>query len=395
MQPLDDGIYQALLMDLLLAAALLALFVYVAGLSRGMRGVAAWGVAHFAYTTGATLLDAIAPIAAEADHPRLTAGLLHGGVMLACAGMAGLAVAVIGFVRQRPPRWWEQGLVPAGAALPLAVWIGGGGRDAQTVALTVVELGAFLLMGWHLLSLRSRPERVPARLMVACCAILAALYASVVPGWPRGQFGYSEIWVSVDVSIWFMLNFCMLMLASFRAAEGLRRSAMVDPLTGALNRRGIEDALRSRNRPLALEGAPDAAISLDIDHFKAINDRYGHAAGDDTLRRLAETVRGQLRTDDLFERAGGDEFTVLLRCAGTGHAQEVAERIRVAVKARAMHALAAPGDVTVSVGVHVDATARPERLVRGADAALYRAKQQGRDRVVVLEAAADPAAPGD
>jgi diguanylate cyclase (GGDEF)-like protein len=395
MQPLDDGIYQALLTDLLLAAALLALFVYVAGLSRGMRGVAAWGVAHFAYTTGATLLDAIAPIVAEADHPRLAAGLLHGGVMLACAGMAGLAVAVIGFVRQRPPRWWEQGLVPAGAALPLAVWISGGGRDAQTVALTIVELGAFLLMGWHLLSLRSRPERVPARLMVACCAILAVLYASVVPGWPRGQFGYSEIWVSVDVSIWFMLNFCMLMLASFRAAEGLRRSAMVDPLTGALNRRGIEDALRSRNRPLALEGAPDAAISLDIDRFKAINDRYGHAAGDDTLRRLAETVRGQLRTDDLFERAGGDEFTVLLRCAGTGQAQEVAERIRAAVKARAMHAHAAPGDVTVSVGVHVDAAARPERLVRGADAALYRAKQQGRDRVVVLEAAADPAAPGD
>lgn len=391
MQPLDDGVYQALLMDLLLASALLALFAYVARLSRDVRGVAAWGAAHFAYTTGATVLDAIAPIVAGAGHPGLAVAVMHGGVMLACAGMAGLAVAVIGFVRQRPLRRWELGLVPAGAALSLAVWIGGGGRDAQTVALTIVELGAFLLMGWHLLALRNRPERVPARLMVACCAVLFVLYGSVVPGWSRGHFGFGEIWVSVDVSIWFMLNFCMLMLASFRAAEGLRRSAMTDPLTGALNRRGVEDALRSRAHPLAAGAAPDAAISLDIDRFKAINDRHGHAAGDDTLRRLAETVREQLRADDLFERAGGDEFTVLLRHSGPAAALEVAERIRAAVKARAMHAAAAPGEVTVSVGVHADPGARVEQLVRGADAALYRAKQQGRDRVVALADLADDA----
>lgn len=384
MKPLADGVYQALLTDLLLAAVLLALFLYVARLSRGVRGVAAWGGMYFVYTLGTVMLDAIAPMLALLRYPGAAAVVLHLGVLLACGAIVGLAWAVTWFVRQRPLRRWEKGMAALAAALSLVAWIGWGTFEAQTVALTIVELGVFVLMGWHLLALRTAPERMPARLMVACCAVLFLLYGSVVPGWWRGHFGFDEIWVGADVSLWFMLNFCMLMLVSFRAAEGLRRSAMADPLTGALNRRGIEDALLARAQAPHGGAMPDAAISLDIDHFKHINDRHGHAAGDEALCRLAEAVRGQLRADDLFERAGGDEFIVLLQRADLPAALAVAERIQAAVKARTMHDAAATGEVTVSIGVHADAGAPVDALMRGADAALYRAKQQGRDRVATL-----------
>lgn len=388
MEPLADGIYQALLTDLLLAAGLLTLFLYVARLSPGVRGVAEWGWMHFAYTLGTTLLDAIGPLLAMAGHPRAAMVLLHVGVLLACIAMAGIAWSVVLFVRQRALRRGEVALMPAAAAVSLLAWVGWGSRDAQTVALTLVELAAFAVMAYHLLALRNAPERVPARLMVACCVLLGMLYASVVPGWSQGVFGFAQHWLGVDVSVWFLLNFCMLMLASFRAAEGLRRSAMVDPLTGALNRRGFEEALLQRGRA-APAPAACAAIRLDIDHFKTINDRHGHAAGDEVLARLAETVRAQLRAQDLFERAGGDEFTVLLQGAGQAVALEVAERIRAAVRRQVMHAAAQPGEVTISVGVHAEPGLSVEDLVRRADAALYRAKQAGRDQVacVALQAA--------
>ena len=379
MDALANEVYQALLMDLLLAAGLLVLFLYLARLSREVRevrGVALWGWMHFCYTLGTTLLDAVAPMLAAAGHPAAADVLRHAGVLVASLAMTGLAWAMVLFVRQRPLRPWELGLMPLSAALVLATWLGWDTRGAQTMALTVVELGAFTLIGWHLRALNQAPARVPARLMLAGCAVLGVLYGSVIPGWTQGLFGFDDVWVSVDVSSWFMLNFCMLMLASFRAAEGLRRSAMTDPLTGALNRRGFEDALQA---DIAREGATAcAAISLDIDHFKVINDTHGHAAGDDVLARLADAVRAQLRAGDLFERAGGDEFVILLHGVDQGVALGIAERVRAAVKAQAMHGQAMPGDVTLSIGVHAEPGLSVENLVRRADAALYRAKEAGR-----------------
>ncbi|MFN7184489.1 MAG: GGDEF domain-containing protein [Thermomonas haemolytica] len=347
-----------------------------------MRGVTAWGAMYVLYTLGTAMLDVIGPLLAHGGHPHFATQVVNAGVLLACVALAGLAWAVIGFVQQRPLRLWERVFLPAAALASLLAWLGWNSRNAQTVALTAVELVAFALMIRHLLVLRQPPERLPARLMLACCVGLALLYGSVLPGWWQGRFGFSDSWVNVDVSLWFMLNFCMLMLASFRAAEGLRRSAMTDPLTGALNRRGIEDVLLlARDRRQA---APEATIHFDIDHFKAINAGHGHATGDETLRRLAEMVCAQLRAGDLFERFGGDEFTILLHGETARATPDVARRIHAAVKAQALHAAAAPGEVTISIGVHVEPGASGEALMRGADAALYRAKQQRRNRIVAL-----------
>lgn len=384
-----EGVQQALLTDLMLAAVLLALFLYVARVSRGVRGIAAWGAMHFAYTLGTTLLDAIS-VGFEASGRTGAASLaLHAGVALACAGLMGLACAMAAFVHQRPLRRREAALVPLAAAAALLVWPFDASRGAQTVVLSVVELLALALLAWRLLALRDAPERLPARLMVACCLVLALLYGSAVPGWPHGRFGLPDAWVSADVSLWFILNFCMLMLASFRASAALRASAMVDPLTGALNRRGLEAELALRADALPV-GAPQVAvIAMDIDRFKAINDRHGHRAGDEALQALAAIARRKLRGDDLFVRVGGDEFVALLRGASADAAAATAERIRTAVAAHAMHAGAVPGDVTISAGVHAATGVAAsgwgfadfDALARAADAALYRAKQLGRNRV--------------
>ncbi|MCR8526376.1 GGDEF domain-containing protein, partial [Escherichia coli] len=142
------------------------------------------------------------------------------------------------------------------------------------------------------------PDRVPARLMMLGCAALFVLYGADLSNALTGRYGPNQAWVNADLSIWFMLNFCMLMLTSFRASESLRLSALFDPLTGALNRRGLQSELRARVEPKPV-GTGLAVLALDLDHFKSINDRHGHATGDLVLQRFSDTVRGCIRGDDL------------------------------------------------------------------------------------------------
>jgi len=121
---------------------------------------------------------------------------------------------------------------------------------------------------------------------------------------------------------------------------------------------------------------------LDIDHFKSVNDRYGHAVGDATLQAFAQRVREQLRSSDQCARYGGEEFAVLLPDATRDKALEIAERLRAAVASQPL--LAEPRvDNTVSVGVAWMAEGdSAAELLRRADAALYEAKRSGRNRVV-------------
>ena len=121
---------------------------------------------------------------------------------------------------------------------------------------------------------------------------------------------------------------------------------------------------------------------LDLDHFKALNDRYGHPAGDEVLRGVGRVLRGTVRADDVPARYGGEEFVVVLRRATEESAVEIAQRLREAVRALDLSEVGIDGAVTVSVGVAVG-VASARSLVERADAALYRAKRRGRDRVEV------------
>lgn len=161
--------------------------------------------------------------------------------------------------------------------------------------------------------------------------------------------------------------------------ERLRRLATVDELTGVLNRRGLEAELQD----LEEQAEPLGLVLLDIDNFKHINDRWGHAAGDEVLRRIAAIVSANLRASDVIGRWGGEEFLVVCRCRHLDEAAALAEKLRAAVAAGAVD-IKGRFDVTASFGVTLVPPGAPtDRGFRRADAALYRAKADGRNRVVV------------
>lgn len=157
----------------------------------------------------------------------------------------------------------------------------------------------------------------------------------------------------------------------------LNRDAQTDPLTGLGNRRSLEFNLSL----LQAEGRAFAAIVLDIDHFKRVNDNHGHEVGDQVLRRLAELMRRCCREGDLLCRTGGEEFLMLLPGASLDVATVVAERLRVTVQDTPVQPV---GAVTVSLGVarwDGEAGSEPVEALSQADRALYQAKQGGRNRV--------------
>jgi diguanylate cyclase (GGDEF)-like protein len=166
-----------------------------------------------------------------------------------------------------------------------------------------------------------------------------------------------------------------------RAVEGLNRelvrTARLDTVTGIGNRRALDEAM------LALAGTRLAAVLLDLDHFKAFNDRNGHLAGDEALSRVGEILRSSVRRDDLVFRYGGEEFLILLPQSDRDDAARLAERVRVAVQDNPH---VGPWGLTVSAGVAVAdrfSATNPLGLLRRADTALYQAKRTGRNRVVI------------
>ena len=160
--------------------------------------------------------------------------------------------------------------------------------------------------------------------------------------------------------------------------------ALTDPMTGLYNQRYLMRHLRG----LMGAGQPGgiAVMMLDIDYFKSVNDRYGHATGDRVLRLVADTLRGRTRGFDSLARYGGEEFVIVMSGTSLSDAVAAAERLRVAIERLCFgeHDLG-PSAITVSIGVarSSDKETTPEQLLSAADAALYVAKRSGRNRVEV------------
>jgi diguanylate cyclase (GGDEF)-like protein len=214
----------------------------------------------------------------------------------------------------------------------------------------------------------------------APCGLLAVRVAagrasldSLGDEWRRERLTYTYVTLSTA------FVFACFGAALGRAADRQSRLATSDGLTSLLNRRGMQARIAAEIRRQRRYPAPLSLLLLDVDRMKDINDRFGHAAGDAALRRVARAIRGQSRQTDAASRWGGDEFLVLAPDTTRDDAAILASRIQ--------EALAAPGShpaVSVSIGVAtVPASAAgpsPEELLQAADDALYQAKHAGRDR---------------
>ena len=173
-----------------------------------------------------------------------------------------------------------------------------------------------------------------------------------------------------------------------------REAALLDPLTGLLNRTALMSRFEELRQQAAQNGRPIAVIVCDLDHFKDVNDHHGHDRGDVVLREAAYELRKATRSFELIYRIGGEEFLLVLPGVETLEAQEVAERLRKTV------ASAHPGGLPITASFGISAARGTdiefEKLFRAADQALYAAKTSGRNTVVVASAADSPSpAPAD
>jgi diguanylate cyclase (GGDEF)-like protein len=211
-----------------------------------------------------------------------------------------------------------------------------------------------------------------------------------------GGYNLSAGWVGVytiEIVLYVVgAAFVVLVLAKDRTVRQYKLAAATDPLTEVLNRRGFFEAAGALMADRQSSKEPVCVLAFDLDHFKAINDKFGHSSGDATLQLFATVVKKTLRAGDAIGRLGGEEFIALLPST-LGDAAAAANRVRkafaVASGIPGRHAAA-----TVSVGVSCgSAYAEIDTLIARADAALYRAKANGRDRVETTDEAVPGAPP--
>jgi diguanylate cyclase (GGDEF)-like protein len=206
---------------------------------------------------------------------------------------------------------------------------------------------------------------------------------------PRDAMIPGSIWVTV-FSIELVLYavgtvFVIFMLVSERTVTAHKTAASMDPLTGMFNRRGFAEATSRVIEREASAGRPVTVMIFDIDHFKSINDRFGHPAGDEILKLFSTIVVNTLRISDLSGRIGGEEFAALLPCS-LEEGVVAADRVREAFENSGIVVEEGPVDTTVSIGVAGGpAGTELEVLLAAADTALYQAKRGGRNRVEAAE----------
>jgi diguanylate cyclase (GGDEF)-like protein len=270
-------------------------------------------------------------------------------------------------------------LPPAASVMRMTI---GAGIVAVYAALTATELWTerrrSLQRGWPAML-------VPV--MHGFVLMLPILLGNLLQ--PHDEKFASSIWVtgfSVELVLYAVGTvFVIFMLVSERAVSAHKNAASTDPLTGMFNRRGFSEISSRLIEREAKAGRPVTALIFDIDHFKSINDRFGHPAGDEVLKLFATVVINTLRISDLSGRIGGEEFAALLPCP-LEEGVVAAERVREAFANSGIVVEDGPVDTTVSIGVAGGpAGTELEVLLAAADTALYQAKRSGRNRVEAAE----------
>ncbi len=307
------------------------------------------------------------------------------GTALFGRGFAQLSGA--GPLRAAPP------LVTLLMAIEAAAWAGPPDRFEQVFNLSVLGIATVIVVRqWRVAGVgRTRAEKaVTASLAFFALAFLARVVFAFLSD---GSRSFLLIHMPPAVLPWFGLFYAIvplivaaltLNLVNERLASRLRSQAQTDELTGAFSRRAMRELapeLLARN---GAAGRSVATLMVDIDHFKRVNDHHGHLGGDAVLRRAADLLRANLRGDSVLTRYGGEEFVVLLPVTGLEEARAVAERLRKAFESDRCEFEGAQIAITISAGLALLAPGEPlEAALSRADAALYRAKNGGRNRVAV------------
>ncbi|HEX8051303.1 MAG TPA: GGDEF domain-containing protein, partial [Solirubrobacterales bacterium] len=205
------------------------------------------------------------------------------------------------------------------------------------------------------------------------------LAAAVIPD-PQAAWAERQLLIAVAAMI---ISTVILTGALVESDRSHRRRSTLDPLTGLCNRNALEQRLAELDgQPCDPAGGDSHAFLLcDLDHFKRVNDQFGHAAGDAVLQDVAYTMRATLRAGDSIYRVGGEEILVILPGAGHEDAIEIAERLRIAVRER--RPVGVPVSLSIGVAVAEPEVVDTDDLLARADAALYAAKASGRDAVFV------------
>ncbi|MDQ3037547.1 MAG: GGDEF domain-containing protein [Myxococcota bacterium] len=182
-----------------------------------------------------------------------------------------------------------------------------------------------------------------------------------------------------------VMRFAMRDQAEVEATRRVYEATVRDRLTGVFNRHFLDERLLSEMSYAKRHGTTLSVLFVDADHFKAVNDTHGHAGGDEVLRQIASLLQRTMRSEDVVARYGGEEFVVVVRGIAAIGVLAVAERLRAGVEALRIEVAGAHVPVTISVGVATQSPesdhAGVEELLAVADAALYRAKASGRNRV--------------
>jgi len=334
----------------------------------GAASVALWTLS--AATLGPSLLLALNAVGFIACGMVWNASRVFHGRKPNLPGLVFGAIAWVGAVTMLPPD---------AHALRLTI---GAGIVAVYAALTATEL-------WYerRRTMQNRWPAIVVPVLHGFVLMLPILLGDLLH--PRGDLFASSIWVTV-FSIELVLYvvgtvFVIFMMVSERAVTAHKNAASVDPLTGMFNRRGFAEATSRVIEREAIAGRPVTVMIFDIDHFKSINDRFGHPAGDEILKLFSTVVVNSLRITDLSGRVGGEEFAALLPCS-LEEAVVVAERVREAFEGSGIVDDTGPVATTVSIGVAGGpAGTELEVLLAAADTALYQAKRNGRNRVEAAE----------
>jgi diguanylate cyclase (GGDEF)-like protein len=313
-----------------------------------------------------------------------------------CVWLGGVALEVganclfFGFAR------WRKSLylftLPGWVAVVYAVATGASRLQLTELISFIIALSVF---GAAVALLR--PRKAP--LLQRIIGVNNMLFALAIWAWLGFEGGNAETAGTPVIGLAFLASYLLMIVNGFgflllckqKDDALMRRLATVDSLTGMLNRRAFfERADNARQLALRLR-KPIALLMLDIDHFKQLNDGFGHACGDEALKAFADTARDVLRDHDLIGRLGGEEFALALPGTTLDGALEAAERLRIAVTDAPVLGCAPAYRMTVSIGVvMIDTFEELTAALARADHALYAAKTGGRNRVEAGTAASAP-----